>query len=75
MKACDSLFIPKLLGGLGLRKMREVNLALVTKLGWNLLTKTDSLWVSQLHCKYLKSALFSPPHPFLPLPHGYGKAS
>jgi hypothetical protein len=62
LKACDSLCIPKLLGGLGLRKMREVNLALVTKLGWNLLTKTDSLWVSQLHCKYLNSCTFlSPP--------------
>jgi hypothetical protein len=42
--------------------MREVNLALITKLGWNLLTKTDSLWVSQLHCKYLNSYTFlSPP--------------
>jgi hypothetical protein len=62
LKAWDSLCIPKLLGGLGLRKMREVNLALVSKLGWKLLTKTDSLWVSQLHCKYLKSCTFlSPP--------------
>jgi hypothetical protein len=33
LKALDSLCIPKLLGGLGLRKMREVNLALVSKLG------------------------------------------
>jgi hypothetical protein len=39
LKAWDSLCIPKLLGGLGLRKMRKLNLALVSKLGWNLLTK------------------------------------
>jgi hypothetical protein len=81
LKAWDSLCIPKLLGGLGLRKMREVNLALVIKLGWRLLTKSDSLWVSQLHCKYLNSFTFLPPPPpppplpFLPLPHGYGKTS
>ena len=75
LKAWDSLCIPKLLGGLGLRKMREVNLALVTKLGWKLLTKLDCLWVSQLHCKYLNSFTFLSPLPFLPLPHGYGKAS
>ena len=75
LKAWDSLYIPKLLGGLCLRKMREVNMALVSKLGWNLLTKSDSLWVSQLHCKYLNSYTFLSPHPFLPLPHGYGKAS
>jgi hypothetical protein len=42
LKARNSLCIPKMLGGLGLRKMREVNLALVSKLGWKLLTKSDS---------------------------------
>ena len=64
LKAWDSLCIPKLLGGLGLRKMREVNLALITKLGWKLLTNSDSLWVSQMHCKYLNSSSFlSPPSP------------
>jgi hypothetical protein len=34
LKAWDSQCIPKAMGGLGLRKMREVNLALVSKLGW-----------------------------------------
>jgi hypothetical protein len=41
--------------------MREVNLALVSKLGWKLLTKSNSLWVSQLHCKYLNSYSFLSP--------------
>jgi hypothetical protein len=46
LKAWDSLCMPKELGGLGLRKMKEVNLALITKLGWKLLTKFDSMWVA-----------------------------
>jgi hypothetical protein len=33
LKAWDSLCLPKDLGGLGLGKMRDVNLALITKLG------------------------------------------
>jgi hypothetical protein len=38
-----------------------VNLALISKLGWKLFTSSDSLWVSQLHCKYLNSNSFLPP--------------
>jgi hypothetical protein len=53
--------MPKELGGLGLRKMKEVNLALISKLGWKLLTNFDSMWVSQLHCKYLLSSSFLSP--------------
>jgi hypothetical protein len=49
------------MGGLGLRKMREVNLALVSKLGWKLLNRSDSMWVTQLHCKYLNSSSFLSP--------------
>jgi hypothetical protein len=74
LKAWDSLCMPKVLGGLGLRKMKEVNLALISKLGWKLLTNFDSMWVAQLHCKYLHSSSFLSPPPFL-LPHGCGKAS
>jgi hypothetical protein len=46
LKACDSLCIPKVLRGLGIRKMRKVNLALISKLGWKILTKSDPLWVA-----------------------------
>jgi hypothetical protein len=58
LKAWDSLCIPKVLEGLGLRKMREVNLTLVSKLGWKLLNRSDSMWVTQLHYKYLNSGSF-----------------
>ena len=63
LKAWDSLCIPKVLGGLGIRKMREVNWALISKLGWKILTKSDSLWVAQLQGKYLHSNSFLSPHP------------
>jgi hypothetical protein len=51
------------MGGLGIRKMREVNLALISKLGWQLLNNSDSLWVSQLQGKYLNSNSFLSPSP------------
>jgi hypothetical protein len=43
--------------------MREVNLALVSKLGWKLHTRSESMWATQLSCKYLNSGsfLFPPP--------------
>jgi hypothetical protein len=58
LKAWDSICIPKVLGGLGIRKMRDVNLALIAKLGWKMLTNPDSLWVAQLKGKYLHSKSF-----------------
>jgi hypothetical protein len=67
LKAWDSLCLPKDLGGLGLRKIREVNLALISKLGWKLLNNSKSLWVSQLHCKYLISCSLLSPCPFFSL--------
>jgi hypothetical protein len=69
LKAWDSLCLPKDLGGLGLRKMREVNLALISKLRWKLLNRSDSMWVTQLHYKYLNSSslLSLPPIPFFSL--------
>jgi hypothetical protein len=34
--------------------MHDFNLALIAKLGWKLLSKTDCLWVNQLQRKYIK---------------------
>jgi hypothetical protein len=61
LKSWNSLCIPKALGGLGLRKMKDVNLALLAKLGWKLLTGADSLWVSQLSGKYISYGSFLSP--------------
>jgi hypothetical protein len=61
MKAWDSLCLPKSVGGLGLRRMKDVNLALVSKLGWKLHTKASSLWTAQLQGKHLKTRSFLSP--------------
>jgi hypothetical protein len=74
LKAWDSICLPKDLGGLGIRKMREVNLALLAKLGWKLLCNTDSMWVAQLRGKYLSSNSLLSLIPIL-TPLGYGKVS
>jgi hypothetical protein len=74
LKSWSSLFSPKAFGGQGFRKMEEVNLALISKLGWKLLSPSDSMWVNQLQGKYLLFGSFLSPLPILPL-QGYGEAS
>jgi hypothetical protein len=44
--------------------MKEVNLALISKLGWKLLSSSDSPWVSQLSGKYLQTGSFLSPSSF-----------
>jgi hypothetical protein len=41
--------------------MKEVNLAFISKLGWNLLMGSKSPWVSQLTGKYLQISSFLSP--------------
>lgn len=40
---------------MGLKKARNQNLALLTKLGWIMNTQEDKLWVAMLKRKYLKN--------------------
>jgi hypothetical protein len=54
--------------------MEEVNLGLIIKLAWKLLSLSDSTWVAQLQGKYLLSSSFLSPLPIL-LPPGFGEAS
>jgi hypothetical protein len=65
LKSWDSLCLPKDQGGLGFRKMKEVNLALISKLGWKLHTNFNSAWVAHLQGKYLSSGTFLSPLPIL----------
>jgi hypothetical protein len=58
LKSWRSICIPRHLGGLGIRNMYDVNLALVTKLGWKLLSNLDCLWVNQLREKYIYYGTF-----------------
>ena len=43
---------PKTEGGLGIRKSRDMNKALIAKVGWRLLYDTESLWARVLRSKY-----------------------
>jgi len=54
LKSWSSLCLPKDQGGLGFRLMKDINLSLITKLGWKLLTDHDNLWVSLFNRKYIK---------------------
>jgi hypothetical protein len=54
LKSWRSLCLPKDQGGLGFRLMKDVNLSLISKLGWNLLTNHNSSWVSLYQNKYIK---------------------
>ncbi|KAL0456049.1 UNVERIFIED_CONTAM: LINE-1 retrotransposable element O protein [Sesamum latifolium] len=42
-------------GGLGIRKFQDFNEALLPKLSWNILQKSDKIWVKILSAKYLKN--------------------
>ncbi|CAN1153703.1 Putative ribonuclease H protein At1g65750 [Linum perenne] len=44
---------PKSLGGLGLRSARELNMAFLMKVVWNIISRPDELWVKALSSKYL----------------------
>lgn len=48
----DSICVPKDCGGLGLRRMEEINRVLVAKLGWEKEIHPDRLWVRALQTKY-----------------------
>lgn len=42
-------------GGLGIRCMRDMNNALLAKLGWRLINETDALWSQVIRNKYMDS--------------------
>ncbi|KAL5578506.1 hypothetical protein UlMin_020205 [Ulmus minor] len=59
MKAWDKICVPKGDGGLGFRRMDDMNQALIAKWGWDLLTGKSSLCLSFLQAKYLRNGDFS----------------
>ena len=40
--------------GLGIRKMNNLNIVLMAKLGWKLLTKKEKLWARVITSKYMR---------------------
>lgn len=51
----DNVTKPKDNGGLGIRRLRDMNKAFMAKLGWKLLTKQDKLWVHVFRAKYMNN--------------------
>jgi hypothetical protein len=49
---------PKAWGGLGTRPPESQNRSLLARLGWNLLSNKNILWVSALESKYLHRTEF-----------------
>lgn len=39
---------PKISGGLGIKRFRDINIAFITKLGWKLCTETERIWVQSI---------------------------
>ncbi|KAL8141078.1 hypothetical protein V2J09_007099 [Rumex salicifolius] len=50
--AWEDMCLPKRLGGLGIRSMKDANMAMIGKLGWRLLTGTAGLWGQLMTAKY-----------------------
>lgn len=51
----NTVTLPKKEGGLGIKSMRSLNMAMLTKLGWRLLNEENNTWAKVLTCKYMKS--------------------
>lgn len=52
------IYRPKLHGGLGIRKLEDINIALPCKLRWSLENNFDLLWVKALKAKYFPFSSF-----------------
>lgn len=57
-KAGADICLPKELGGLGLRRMYDLNRAMVAKLGWQVISNPECLWVKAVIAKYLRNSSF-----------------
>uniref|UniRef100_A0A803P2H6 Reverse transcriptase n=1 Tax=Cannabis sativa TaxID=3483 RepID=A0A803P2H6_CANSA len=52
LKSWSHLCQPLRNGGLGFRRFKDINMALVAKLAWNILVQSDRPWVKALSAKY-----------------------
>jgi hypothetical protein len=56
--AWDSVCMPKSEGGLGIRRLADFNIALMTTHIWSILTHKESLWVQWIHSYKLRGRSF-----------------
>ena len=57
----DTVCLPKHSGGLGIKKSKAMNQALLAKAGWRLLHNDSGFWSHLLKCKYLRSRSLTDP--------------
>ncbi|KAG8378978.1 hypothetical protein BUALT_Bualt07G0040600 [Buddleja alternifolia] len=55
LKKWEDICLPKSEGGLGFRQMRDINRALIAKLGWNILNNDNKVWVDIFKAKYFRN--------------------
>ena len=53
----EKITLSKEYGGLGIKQMHYMNLALMAKLGWRLLTEQNCLWTKVMIGKYIRGAV------------------
>lgn len=58
----DKLYVPKKFGGMGFRKIKDMNLAMLGKQAWRLLTNSDSLVARLLKARYYPTKSFWDAH-------------
>ncbi|XP_060957672.1 uncharacterized protein LOC133029200 [Cannabis sativa] len=58
LKSWSHLCQPLRNGGLGFRRFKDINMALVAKLAWNILVQSDRPWVKALSAKYCSKIEF-----------------
>ena len=44
-------------GGLGIKKVHQMNLAMLVKIGWRLIVETESLWAKVIRGKYIREEM------------------
>lgn len=57
LKSWNSICLPKANGGLGIRSMRDMNMALISKMTWQLCANVPKLWVKLVKSMYLRGKL------------------
>ncbi|XP_019159671.1 PREDICTED: uncharacterized protein LOC109156272 [Ipomoea nil] len=60
------LCVPKQFGGMGFRRVREMNLAMLDKQGWNFLNKPEALVTKIFKARYFPNCSFLEGDPWLP---------
>ena len=58
LKSWDSICTPKNVGGLGIKKISDMNKALVAKMTWNVVNNSDKMWVMAFKKKYVWNRKF-----------------